>query len=69
MSKTFENKKVFAAATLVFAIATIFGHATQNPDTAMVSAIHLRVPKTDTRGIAAPDTAAVPTLAMNVHRK
>jgi hypothetical protein len=69
MSKMFENKIVFAAATLVFAIATIFAHSTQNPDTAMVSAIHLRVPQTDTRGIVAPDTAGIPTLAMNAHQK
>jgi len=69
MSKTFENKKVFAAATLLFAIATIFAHATQNPDTAMVSAIHLRVPQMDTRGISSPETAGVPTLAMNAHQK
>ena len=69
MSKAFENKKVFAAVTLVFAIATIFAHATQNPDTATVSAIHLRVPQMDTPGINAPETAGVPTLAMNAHQK
>jgi hypothetical protein len=69
MSKAFENKKVFAAATLLFAIATIFAHATQNPDTAMVSAIHLRVPPAETRGISAPETAGIPTLAMNAHQK
>ncbi len=60
MSKMFESKKVFAAATLVFAIATIFAHATQNPDTAMVSAIHLRVPQMDPRGISSPERQASP---------
>jgi hypothetical protein len=69
MSKTFENKKVFAAATLLFAVATIFAHATQNPDTAMVSAIHLRVPQTVTGGVSAPDASGDSALAMNAQQK
>ncbi len=70
MTKAFESRKIFAAATLLFAAATIYSHATQNGDSGMVSAIHLRVPQIE----ATPDTApgtnnGGPALALNLHQK
>jgi hypothetical protein len=70
MTKAFESRKLFAVATLLFAAATIFTHATRNVDSNMVSAIHLRVPDIDAPTDIAPGTASGgPTLALNLHSK
>ena len=70
MTKTLENRKIFAAATLLFAAATIFTHSKQNTDSILVSAIHLRVPQGDTRAVPTPDAnPGDATLALNLHQK
>ena len=70
MTKAFESRKIFAVATLLFAAATIYTHATQNGDSSMVSAIHLRVPDLEATPATAPaNNDGGPALALNLHQK